>query len=95
MDPSTIAGIWPIPYAFFDARGHVDRSAMRRQIDACVVVFLMQSVENVISYGKRVTARRLGLGGVHDRPPAEPPTAFGLAAAERHAAHLGAYGPGA
>jgi Dihydrodipicolinate synthetase family len=36
MDPSTIAGIWPILYAFFDASGRVDRSAMRRQIDGCV-----------------------------------------------------------
>ena len=36
MDPSKIAGIWPIMYAFFDAGGRIDRAAMRRQIDACV-----------------------------------------------------------
>ena len=36
MDPSTIAGIWPILYAFFDAAGQLDRSAMRRQLDGCV-----------------------------------------------------------
>src|SRR5262245_24876191 len=36
MDLSTIAGIWPILYAFFDAAGRVDRFAMRRQLDACV-----------------------------------------------------------
>jgi 4-hydroxy-tetrahydrodipicolinate synthase len=36
MDPSKIAGIWPIMYAFFDAAGRIDRSAMRRQIDGCV-----------------------------------------------------------
>jgi hypothetical protein len=52
----------------------------------------MHSLENFLCYGKRVTARRLGLGEVHDRPPAQPPTAFGLASAERYAAHLGAYG---
>src|SRR5262249_53239324 len=53
-----------------------------------LIVFLMQSVENFLCYGKRVTARRLGLGEVHDRPPALPPTAFGLASAERYAARL-------
>jgi 2-keto-3-deoxy-L-arabinonate dehydratase len=57
-----------------------------------LVVFLMQSVESFLCYGKRVTARRLGLGEVHDRPPALPPTAFGLASAERYAARLGPYG---
>ena len=35
---------------------------------------------------------RLGIGEVHDRPPALPPTPFGLASTERYAAHLGAYG---
>ena len=39
----------------------------------------MQSLENFLCYGKRLTARRLGLGEVHDRPPALPPTPFGLA----------------
>ena len=57
-----------------------------------LLVFLMHSVENLLCYGKRVAARRLGLGEVHDRAPAQPPTAFGLASAERYAAHLGAYG---
>ena len=57
-----------------------------------LIVFLMQSVENFLCYGKRLTARRLGLGEVHDRPPALPPTPFGLASVERYAAHLGAYG---
>ena len=58
-----------------------------------LIVFLMQSVENFLCYGKRLTARRLGLGPVHDRAPAQPPTPVGLAALERHAARLGAYAP--
>jgi 4-hydroxy-tetrahydrodipicolinate synthase len=57
-----------------------------------LIVFLMQSVESFLCYGKRVTARRLGLGEVHDRRPALTPTAFGLASAERYAARLGSYG---
>jgi dihydrodipicolinate synthase/N-acetylneuraminate lyase len=57
-----------------------------------LIVFLMQSIETFLCYGKRVTARRLGLTEVHDRPPAQPPAPFGLAAAERYAADLGPYG---
>jgi len=57
-----------------------------------LIVFLMQSIESFLCYGKRVTARRLGLLEVHDRPPALPPTPFGLASAARHAATLGPYG---
>jgi 4-hydroxy-tetrahydrodipicolinate synthase len=59
-----------------------------------LLVLLMQSLETFLCYGKRVTARRLGLGEVHDRPPSEPPTAFGLRAAERYAASLGPYPAG-
>jgi 4-hydroxy-tetrahydrodipicolinate synthase len=58
-----------------------------------LIVFLMQSIEHFVCYGKRVTARRLGLGEVSDRPPALPPTPFGLASAARYAAALGPYGP--
>jgi 4-hydroxy-tetrahydrodipicolinate synthase len=53
-----------------------------------LILFLMQSIETFLCYGKRVTARRLGLSEVHDRPPAQPPTPFGLASAERYARHL-------
>jgi 4-hydroxy-tetrahydrodipicolinate synthase len=57
-----------------------------------LIVFLMQSIENFLCYGKRIAARRLGLPEVHDRPPAQPPTPFGLASAERYAAGLGPFG---
>jgi 4-hydroxy-tetrahydrodipicolinate synthase len=56
-----------------------------------LIVFLMQSVETFLCYGKRLTARRLGLGPVHDRTPALPPTEFGLACLERLAAKLGPF----
>ena len=51
-------------------------------------MFLMQSVDQFLCYGKRLTARRLGIAAVHDREPAQAPTAFGLACLERHAAVL-------
>lgn len=55
---------------------------------APLIVFLMQSVGQFICYGKRLTARRLGLSEVHDREPAQPATAFGLDCLTRHAAVL-------
>jgi 4-hydroxy-tetrahydrodipicolinate synthase len=57
---------------------------------APLIVFLMQSVDQFLCYGKRLTAARLGIKEVHDREPAQAPTAFGLACLERHAAVLGA-----
>ena len=55
---------------------------------APLVTFLMQSVDQFLCYGKRLTAQRLGLEEVHDRQPAQAPTAFGLACLARHAAVL-------
>lgn len=56
-----------------------------------LIVFVMQSVETFLCYGKRVAAQRLGLGEVHDRTPVLPPTAFGLACAARYAERLGPF----
>ena len=53
-----------------------------------LLVFLMQSLDTLLCYGKRLAARRLGLGAVHDRSPARRPTSPGLANLERHAARL-------
>ncbi len=52
---------------------------------APLITFLMQSVDQFLCYGKRLTAARLGLGEIHDRAPAQAPTAFGLACLARHA----------
>ena len=56
-----------------------------------LIVFMMQSIETFLCYGKRITAKRLGLEKVYDRAPSLAPTEFGMACAERYAAHLGAY----
>lgn len=53
------------------------------------IVFVMQSLETLICYGKRLAALRLGLPEVYDRPPALAPTAFGLACVRRYASALG------
>ena len=56
-----------------------------------LLVFLMQSLDTLLCYGKRLAARRLGLENVHDRSPALRPTPLGLANLDRHAARLRAF----
>lgn len=64
--------------------------ALRAYAEALpLLVFLMQSMDQFLCYGKRLMARRLGLDAVHDRAPAQAPTPWGLACLERHAAFLG------
>ena len=57
-----------------------------------LVTFLMQSVDQFLCYGKRLTARRLGIQEVHDRAPAQAPTVAGLAAMERYGRGLEGFG---
>lgn len=54
------------------------------------IVFVMQSIEALICYGKRLFAARAGIE-VHDRAPALRPTAQGLALVATHAARLGSF----
>ena len=51
--------------------------------------YLMLSIDHLLCYGKRLAARRIGLAAVHDRVPAQAPSAFGLATLERWSAGLG------
>lgn len=59
-----------------------------------LTVFTMQSIPQLICYGKRALARRLGITTVFDREPCQRPTAAGLMALERHAGHLPLLLPG-
>lgn len=49
-----------------------------------LITFLMQSIDQFLCYGKRLTARRLGLGEVVDREPCQRPNDLGLACLERY-----------
>ncbi|WP_051328921.1 dihydrodipicolinate synthase family protein [Geminicoccus roseus] len=53
-----------------------------------LIVFVMQSIPHMLTYGKRAAARRLGLGEVHDRMPGDLPTPFGLSVLDRLVADL-------
>lgn len=54
------------------------------------IVFIMQSIESLLCYGKRLFGARAGLA-IHDRAPALRPTTFGADLVKRHAAQLGPY----
>jgi 4-hydroxy-tetrahydrodipicolinate synthase len=94
------AGMIPAPDTFdrqiriFDlmARGSPEAEAEAEHLYAQALpatVFIMQSIETMLCYGKRIAAWRMGLGEVHDRAPALTPTDFGLACARRYAEALG------
>ena len=53
-----------------------------------LITFLMQSVDQFLCYGKRLTAQRLGLGPVQDRDPCQRPTKLGLSILERYGSGL-------
>jgi 4-hydroxy-tetrahydrodipicolinate synthase len=74
----------------FEALARGDETAAEREYAAILplVTFLMQSVEQFICYGKRLTARRIGIAEVHDRQPAQTPTELGMASLARYSAGL-------
>ncbi|MCW5747339.1 MAG: dihydrodipicolinate synthase family protein [Alphaproteobacteria bacterium] len=56
------------------------------------IVFVMQSIDMLVCYGKRIAAWRLGMrDAVHDRTPALAPTEFGVECAHRFASALGPF----
>lgn len=76
-------------YSLFTAGDEAGAEAAYRHV-APAIVFVMQSIEHLICYGKRLFGARAGLT-IHDRAPALRPTRFGLELVERHAAGLGPY----
>lgn len=54
------------------------------------IVFIMQSIESLICYGKRIFGARAGIA-IHDRGPALRPSAFGLDLVAKYAEALGPY----
>jgi len=65
-----------------DPASTAEAEALHRAI-LPLIVFMTRSIPGLITYGKRLMARRLGLAEPFDRQPASPPSAFGLAELER------------
>jgi 4-hydroxy-tetrahydrodipicolinate synthase len=55
-----------------------------------VIVFIMQSIEHLICYGKRIYGLRSGIE-IYDRAPALVPTKFGLESAAYWSEYLGSF----
>jgi len=93
------AGLIPAPDCFdvqtvaWDAmRAGRESEAERLYATALpAIVFVMQSIDHLVCYGKRLVAARLQLGPVFDRQPGLAATPFGEAAVARFASRLGPY----
>lgn len=94
------AGVIPSPDAV-DVEARIYNHFRNKEFNAAerefkeilpLITFLMISLEHLMCYGKRLTARRIGLGTVHDRTPAQAPTAFGLEVLQRWSRNLGKLG---
>jgi len=55
-----------------------------------LITFVMQSIDQFLCYGKRLTAKRLGIAEVFDREPGQQPTDFGLRSLNRYSESLDA-----
>jgi 4-hydroxy-tetrahydrodipicolinate synthase len=77
--------------AIFAAMRRGDEAQAERLYRAVLpaLVFVMQGIDHLVTYGKRLVAARLGLGRVYDRAPGLAATPFGEAAVARFAAELG------
>ena len=92
------AGLIPAPDCFeaqvaiWDAMDRGDEETAERLYREILpaIVFVMQSVDHLVCYGKRLVAARMGVE-VFDRAPGLAATPFGEAAIARFAARLGAY----
>lgn len=81
-----------IQAAIYDLVQAGDDAGAERRFRALLpllLLFLMESIRHQVCYGKRLAARRMDLGPIHDRAPAAAPSTFGLDLLERLAADLG------
>lgn len=86
--PDTFDRQVAIQQAFANGREQEAEALYAQTLPA--IVFVMQSLDALTCYGKRIAAWRMGFDVQHDRGLA--PTAFGLECARRFAAQLGRYG---
>ncbi|AOO82968.1 dihydrodipicolinate synthase family protein [Bosea vaviloviae] len=79
-------------YNHYIARDEAKAEAVYREV-LPAIIFIMQSIEALLCYGKRIFGARAGIA-IHDRGPALRPTEFGLKLVERYARELGPYRTG-
>lgn len=81
--------IVPVAVKVYEAwnRGDTEQAEALYTQAVPAITFVMQSLEQFITYGKRVFALQAGLT-VYDRAPVQAPNEFGLAMTTRWATHL-------
>lgn len=72
--------------------GHMEKAQRDYETILPGITFMMQSIDHLVAYGKRIAATRLGFGQVHERTPALQVTSFGLECTGRFADVLGPLG---
>ena len=79
----------PVAVKIFEAwqEGKHDEAEQLYTQAVPAITFVMQSLEHLITYGKRIFAADAGIE-VHDRSPCLAPTEFGLTLADRWASHM-------
>jgi 2-keto-3-deoxy-L-arabinonate dehydratase len=71
--------------------GHTANAEVLYEKALPTILFIMQSIESLICYGKRIYGARAGIE-IFDRAPALRPTELGLELVRAHAARLGTFG---
>lgn len=81
--------IAPVAARIFDMwrAGDLEAAEALYMRAAPAITFVMQSLEHLVTYGKRIFAEEAGLE-VHDRAPCLSPSDFGLRIADRWVTHL-------
>ena len=84
--------IAPIAAKIFDLwkQGSVQQAEEIYSAALPEITFVMQSLEHLVTYGKRIFATHAGLT-VYDRSPCLAPTLFGIQSSERFAQQLAQY----
>tara|TARA_B100001057_G_scaffold472777_1_gene536417 strand:+ start:23 stop:928 length:906 start_codon:yes stop_codon:yes gene_type:complete len=55
------------------------------------IIFIMQSIDTLICYGKRICAYRMGIKKIYDRKPFLVPTDYGITKSIKISQHLGKF----
>jgi 4-hydroxy-tetrahydrodipicolinate synthase len=75
-------------YQLMQAGKEDEAEALYQQV-LPLITFVMQSIDQFLCYGKRITAQRLGLSEVFDREPGMQPSEFGVQSLARYSQMLG------
>ncbi len=77
-------------YKYFKSK-NIDMAEKEYRKIIPIIVFIMQSIQSLVCYGKRVCAYRMGVNNVYDREPFLKPTDYGIKKTKKIAKILGKF----